>query len=78
MKIKEMARTILHFALNYIFSLSLFYFQKHFIYFESKQTCAIYFFKVGMTKMKCQNKRQNNTNFNLSCCFRGTYNCCKH
>jgi hypothetical protein len=44
----------------------------------SKQTSAIYFFKVGMTNMKCQNKRQNKTNFNLSCCFRGIYNCCKH
>jgi hypothetical protein len=37
-----------------------------------KQTSAIYFFKVGipdlgMTKMKCQNKRQNKTNFILSC-----------
>jgi hypothetical protein len=36
-----------------------------------KQTSAIYFFKIGifdfgMTKMKCQNKRQNKTNFDLS------------
>jgi hypothetical protein len=30
----------------------------------SKQTSAIYFLKVGMTNMKCQNKRQNKTNFN--------------
>jgi hypothetical protein len=28
----------------------------------SKQTSAIYFFEVGMTKMKCQNKRQNEMN----------------
>jgi hypothetical protein len=42
-----------------------------------KQTSAIYFFKtgipdLGMMKMKCQNKRQNKTNFSLSC-FRGIY-----
>jgi hypothetical protein len=45
-----------------------------------KQIYATYFSNVGipdldMTKMKCQNKRQNKTNFNLSC-FRGIYNCC--
>jgi hypothetical protein len=46
-----------------------------------KQTSAIYFFKVGipdldMTKMKCQNKRQKKTNFNLSC-FPGVYSVIK-
>jgi hypothetical protein len=43
-----------------------------------EQTSAIYFSRLaipdlGMTKMKCQNKGQNKTNFNLSC-FRGIYN----
>jgi hypothetical protein len=32
-----------------------------------KQSSAINFFNVGMTKIKCQNKRQNKINFNLSC-----------
>jgi hypothetical protein len=27
---------------------------------------------LGMTRMECQNKRRNKTNFNLSC-FRGIY-----
>jgi hypothetical protein len=37
-----------------------------------KQTSTFYFFKVGildldMTKMRCQNKHENKTNFYLSC-----------
>jgi hypothetical protein len=46
-----------------------------------KQTSAIYFFMVGipdlgMTKMKCQNKREKKMNFNLSC-FPGVYSVIK-
>jgi hypothetical protein len=59
MKIKEMARSVLHFALN-IFSLSLSYFHKHFVTsVRWLQNYADFQYKTDKNK-PTRNERNNN------------------